>query len=154
MIIDRLEHRGLYAGLGRGIPQALDYLARTDLTQLPDGKQALDGERMYANIQRYKTKPIWQAKWEIHRRYLDVQYIARGAERIGYAPWSEGLAVKEEYDPERDLAFYKAAGVLVPVAAGMFVVLMPQELHAPGLVPAESEAITEVLKVVVKCRWE
>jgi YhcH/YjgK/YiaL family protein len=154
MILDRLENRGHYAGLDVGIPQALDYLARTDFTKLADGKQVLDGERLFAIVQRYQTKPVSQARWEIHRRYLDVQYVACGNERIGYAPWIEGLPVEEAYDAQRDIAFYGASGVLLPVHAGMFAILTPQELHAPCLTPAELNAAGEVLKVVVKCRWE
>lgn len=154
MILERLEHRGLYTGLGLGIPQALDYLARTDFSKLADGKQVLDGDRLFAMVQRYQARPVARARWEIHRRYLDVQYIVRGSERIGYAPYQEGLPVEEAYDAQRDIAFYRAAGVLLPVRAGMFAILTPHELHAPGLAPAEPEATGEVLKVVVKCRWE
>jgi YhcH/YjgK/YiaL family protein len=95
-----------------------------------------------------------QARWEIHRRYLDVQYIVQGGERIGFAPYTEGLKVDEAYDPQRDIAFYFASGVLVPVPAGMFAILTPHELHSPGLVVEDTAAPGDVLKVVVKCRWE
>ena len=154
MILDRIDQRKKYAGLGMGIPDALDYLAQTDFNAISSGKQVIDGERPFAVVQRYRTKPVSDARWEMHRRYLDVQYIARGSERIGYVPWSESLPVEEVYDPERDVAFYEASGVLLPVSAGMFAIFTPDEVHAPCLSPGESTPAGEVLKVVVKCLWE
>jgi YhcH/YjgK/YiaL family protein len=154
MILDTINQRKKYDGLAMGIPQALDYLAQTDFNTLPDGKQAIDGDRLFAIVQRYKTKPFSEARWEMHRRYIDVQYIARGSERMGYLPWSESLPVQETYDPARDVAFYAASGVLLPVSAGMFAIFAPDEVHAPCLSPAEPELPGDVLKVVVKCLWE
>jgi biofilm protein TabA len=154
VILDRIERRALYRGFGMGIPEALDYLARTDFTKLPNGKQVIDGDRLFAVVQRYPTKPVAQARWELHRRYIDIQYVAQGSERIGYALWTDRLPVEEDYNPERDAAFYSASGTLVPVSAGIFAVLTPDEVHAPCLAPAEPEFAGEVLKVVVKCRWE
>jgi YhcH/YjgK/YiaL family protein len=154
MILDRLDRRDLYAGVGLGIPEALEYLAKTDFHSLPDGKQAIDGDRLFAVVQRYTAKPLSQARWEMHHRYLDVQFIACGSERIGYVPWSETLPIQESFDPARDVAFYETSGVLLPISAGMFVVFTPDEVHAPCLAPAEPELAGEVLKVVVKCLWE
>jgi biofilm protein TabA len=154
MIFDRLDRGDVYARIGLGIPEALEYLAKTDFSALPVGKQAIDGDRLFAVVQRYKTKPLADARWEMHRRYIDVQYVARGGERIGYVPWSESLRVQEAYDEQKDAAFYEATGVLLPVAAGMFAIFTPDEVHAPCLTPAEPEPAGEVLKVVVKCLWE
>jgi len=109
---------------------------------------------MFALVQRYKTKPVSEARWEKHQRYMDVQYVVSGAERIGYAAFTEGLRVVEAYDPQRDIAYYHSSGVLVPLSAGMFAIFTPNELHAPCLEPVEPEIAGEVLKVVVKCRWE
>jgi biofilm protein TabA len=154
MILDRLDRRDLYARVGLGIPEALEYLAKTDFRSLPDGKQTIDGDRLFAVVQRYTAKPLAQARWEMHRRYLDVQYIACGSERIGFVPWSEALPVQEAFDPARDVAFYETSGVLLPVSGGMFAVFTPDEVHAPCLAPAEPEVAGEVLKIVVKCLWE
>jgi YhcH/YjgK/YiaL family protein len=153
MIFDRIGQRKNYDGLGSGIPEALEYLAKTDFTALESGKHVIDGDRLFAVVQRYKTKPTAEARWEMHRRYLDVQFLALGSERIGYAPWDESLPVVEAYRAERDAAFYAASGVLLPLSAGSFAVFAPEEVHAPCIVFADSEPAGEVLKVVVKCLW-
>lgn len=154
MIIDRLERRGLYASIGRGIPEALEFLAKTDVSALANGKHVIDGERLFAMVQRYKTKPVAEGRWEMHKKYIDVQYVAAGSERIGFAPLTDDSPVDEAYDPSRDVAFYKMSGVLLPVSAGMFAVFTPNEVHAPCLSPDGPESAGEVLKVVVKCLWE
>ncbi len=86
-----------------------------------------------------------------HRRYLDVQYVAEGTERIGYAPLTEQWKVVEPYDEAKDVAFYDARGDLIEVPAGSFAIFGPQDIHAPGLVGGTLPVVRGVLKVVVKC---
>ena len=154
MIVDRIENVKLYEGFGHGVPEALSYLTRTDLAKLPNGKQEIDGDRLYAVVQRYCPKPIAQARWEFHQRYLDVQFIARGAEWIGYAPWDDKTPIAQPYDPQKDAGFASASGVMVPVSTGMFAVFLPREIHAPSLAVDGAESGADVLKIVMKCRWE
>jgi len=154
MIVDRIENAKLYKGFGHGVHEALDYLARTDLVKLPNGKQEIDGDRLFAVVQRYQAKPVAQARWEFHQRYLDVQFIARGSERIGYAPWDDKVPIAQPYDPQKDAGFASASGVMMPVSTGMFAVFMPNEIHAPSLAVEGAESGEEVLKIVMKCRWE
>jgi biofilm protein TabA len=119
---------------------------------LPEGKHVIDGERIFALVQRYHPKPAGEATWEAHRRYIDVQYIVEGAERIGYAALGDGLKVTTPYDAEKDAAMFDARGDLFEVPAGAFAIFMPQDVHAPGLLSSTSVGIATVKKVVVKCR--
>jgi YhcH/YjgK/YiaL family protein len=154
MIVDKLENRGAYKNLGSGIPEALEYLAKTDFSKIPLGKHEIDGDRCFVIVQCYEPKPISEAKWEYHRKYLDVQFMVRGDERMGYAPQDNSLPVEAEYSPEKDAGLYKASGPLVPVSAGMFAIFLPEEIHAPCLSDNDVGPGKEVIKVVVKCRWE
>jgi YhcH/YjgK/YiaL family protein len=151
MIFDLLQNRGFYRGWHSQIADALEYLANADFTVVPDGKYELDGRRMFAIVQRYRPKPLENIAWEAHRKYIDVQYIAAGAERMGWTPLDPVFPVTQIYDPERDIAFYDARGDLFTVTAGRFVVFAPHDLHAPGLVLDPPAEANEVLKVVVKC---
>ena len=152
MIVDRLENAGLFRPLGTEIALALDYLCRTDFAQTPNGRYELDGDRVFALVQRYQTKPRAEARWEAHRQYLDVQYVAEGIERIGYAPLDIGLAVGQAYDSQKDVIFYDVQGDFVTLRAGSFAVFNPCDVHAPGVASEAPEAAAEVCKVVVKCR--
>ena len=151
MIVDRLENADVYRGLDTRIAAALDWLRRTDVSSLADGKHVLDGERLFAIVQRYRPKPAAEARWEAHRLYTDVQYLAAGAERMGWAPLSEALPVTQPYDPQKDVVFFDARGELLTVCQGQFTIFFPRDVHAPGLA-GEVASGEEVVKVVVKCR--
>ena len=84
---------------------------------------------------------------------LDIQYIISGNEYIGYTPLSE-VAPLTEYDDEKDIYFFKgqpAHGCFVPMSAGRFMVLGPQDAHMPCVTQTVPE---EVRKIVVKVAVE
>ena len=152
MILDRLENAGRHDALGADVALAFDYLRRTDFSQLPEGRYELDGDRVYAMVQRYQPKPLAEALWEAHRRYLDVQYLAEGSERMGCAPLDDELPVQQNYDPQKDAALYHADGEFFVIHAGSFAIFTPHDVHAPGLAVDGSDVSGRVCKVVVKCR--
>ena len=148
MIIDVLKNAALYKKLDRGLGRALDYLAKSELAMIEPGRYELDGDHLYVLVQRYETKPREAGIWEAHRRYVDVQYVAEGAESMGYA-YLGCLKVTQEYAPDKDCVLLAGQGDFVTVRAGTFVVFFPEDAHMPGIacsVPAP------VLKVVVKVR--
>lgn len=151
MILDRLEHACMYRPLSVEIARALDYLQQTDLAALADGRYELDGERLFAIVQRYRPKPVAEAMWEAHRRYVDVQYIVSGCERMGIAFLRSDLPVQQPYDPHKDIIFFETTGDLITVPAGSFTIFTPHDIHAPSLAPAAGEPDAPVCKVVVKC---
>jgi YhcH/YjgK/YiaL family protein len=51
------------------------------------------------------------------------------------------------YSAERDVAFYTGQGDWLTLAAGMFAVFFPQDVHRPG---AQAGPPTVVKKVVMK----
>jgi YhcH/YjgK/YiaL family protein len=151
MIKDRLENAAAYSRLGAGIAKALEFLRTTDCTRLAPGKYEIDDQRVFAVVQRYQPKPAEQASWEAHHRYIDVQYVAEGDERMGVLSLTPDLPVAKPYDPHTDLIFYQARGDLLTFQAGEFAIFTPRDVHAPGLA-IDSAAAGEVLKVVVKVR--
>ncbi len=150
MVIDRLERAPLYAGLSAGIQMGLKWLQEADFESMPDGRYAIDGDNVYAIVQRYRTRGPEACRWEAHRRYIDIQYVAGGGEQIGWAP-VEALQPDTPHDSERDLAFFTGHGAILPVPAGTFVILHPADAHRPCLALG---APSDVLKVVVKVLCE
>lgn len=146
MIIDRITNAHLYASLSPAFKQAFDYLQQTDLATLANGKYEIDSENMYVSVQEYDTKPKEQGKWEAHRRYIDVQYMIRGTEQIGYAHLA-GLAPAQAYDASRDVAFFSGAGDFSTMQEGSFMILFPEDAHMPCISVNEP---TQVKKAVVK----
>jgi YhcH/YjgK/YiaL family protein len=152
VIFDRLENADQYRSMGANVAMALDYLRRTDFSQMPVGRHEVDGDRVFAIVQRYRPKPLAQIVWEAHRQYIDVQYVAAGSERMGYVPLGDGLRVRQPYNAEKDAILFDADGQLFMVSAGQFAIFAPNDVHAPGLATDLPDDAAEVCKVVVKCR--
>jgi len=151
MIHDTLAHAALYASLTPGIAAALNYLRETDLAALPTGKHEIDGKDLIAIVEEYESRPPEKCFWEAHRKYIDVQCVVRGAERMGHAELAR-LTVTQPYLDEKDALKFAdpdGAGSYVTVRAGSFAIFFPHDAHLPGLadgVPAP------VKKVVMKVR--
>ena len=146
MLVDQIRHGDAYACLHVGLAQAFAFLASAPLAALAPGRHAITGDRVFALVQDYLTKPPDTGVWEAHRRYIDVQYVVSGTERLDYAPLDR-LTVTQPYDEAKDVLLLAGEGDRVTAAAGTFVVFFPHDAHMPGLAlggPAP------VRKVVVK----
>jgi YhcH/YjgK/YiaL family protein len=146
MILDELRNASLYRSISPRMAQALDFLRGTDFAGLPPGKHPVDGENVFALVFHNETKPKQGAFWEAHRRYMDVQYLFEGAERMGRADFRT-LKPCAEYDAEKDFLKLKGKGDFFTVPAGTFVVFWPHDAHMPGLAVQEPKPVK---KVVVK----
>jgi biofilm protein TabA len=146
MIVDRLGNRSVDAYVPPRVRQALEYLRAADMSAVPIGRHALDGDRLYAIVQEYVTKPADQCVWEAHRRYIDVQYVVHGAERIGHAPLARS-GERVPYDGERDVALYDPGTQFVTLTAGMLAIFGPDDVHSPGGAVDEPRSVR---KVVIK----
>jgi biofilm protein TabA len=150
MILDRLNNLRQYGALPNGISAAIEYLLKTDFSKTPEGRCELDGDRLFAIVQRYDSRPVAKARWEAHRRYIDVQYIFAGKEQMGHLLLREGLAIATPYNEEGDALFYEGPGTFFPMQPNDVAIFWPQDIHAPGI--AVNDLPAKVQKVVVKCR--
>jgi YhcH/YjgK/YiaL family protein len=149
MVFDKLKNYKLYGNLSAPIAKALALAAETDFAEIADGKYPLDSDRLYYMVQRYKTAPLLD-KIEAHRKYIDIQLLAKGTERIGYID-SKGLKQAVEYSDEKDVEFF-----LVPkditflnMSQGAFAIFWPHDAHMPG---RQIDKTQDVLKIVFKIR--
>ena len=149
MILITLAEADAIAALEPGIAAGLRWLRAFD-PALPDGRHGVDGDDVFALVSSYDTGPATEKRFETHRVYLDVQYVASGAERILHAP-AAGLEVETPYDEAKDIAFYadpRASSSLL-LRAGDLAVFYPSDAHKPGCMAGGRDAVR---KVVVKVR--
>lgn len=146
MIIDHIRNASSCGGINPGIRRALEYLAQDDVADLVPGRYDIEGDRIFALVQRYETKPPEEGVWEAHRRYIDVQFVAAGVEGMAYAPIAN-LTVTQPYAPDKDVELLAGSGDFVTVSTGMFTVFFPQDAHMPCLACKASQPVA---KVVVK----
>lgn len=146
MIVDRLGQSDQYNGLHPRLVRALEFLRREDLMALPLGRIELEGDLLFALVQEYTTKDAAQCRWEAHRKYHDVQFVARGVERIGVCH-IDFMQVEQPHDAERDVAFFRGEGDFITLRAGSFAIFAPQDVHLPCTVAGQPELVR---KIVIK----
>jgi YhcH/YjgK/YiaL family protein len=146
MVLDKLSNAEKYFGLGDRIKKALLYIKENDFGKIPDGKYEIDGNKIYASVMRYESKPVEKGSWEVHRKYIDVQYVAGGKEKMGYANLAK-LNVSQEYVEEKDIMMLTGDGDFFLAEEGTFAIFYPADGHMPGMAAASPQ---KVLKVVVK----
>lgn len=92
--------------LPAAIEQALDFLRTTDFRQLSPGVKEIDGKNIFAQILDLTTRAVPENKPEVHRRYLDIQFLAWGEEKIGIAIDTGHNEISESLLEQRDIIFY------------------------------------------------
>ena len=151
MLTTNLSLAEKYNYLDEKFKKAFAFLRRTDLDTLPMGNMPIDGEEVYASVQSYTTMAAADCPFESHKNYFDVQYVVMGEEAFGYAPVAL-LTPSMDYDPARDLIFYKepAESGVVQLKAGDFAIVPPEDGHAPRRMSPSGSC--SVKKIVVKVR--
>lgn len=124
------------------------YLKETDLAALKPGKYLIDDENVFATVTEGPTKDTSQTRWESHKIYLDIHYVISGKEMLGIAPFSSATPVTD-FDPVKDIGFYKAKGKYYPSREGTFFIIFPPEAHCGG---NKVEGYDTVKKIVIKIR--
>ena len=152
MIFDQIDSAGMYSGLGERIAAGLALLSDEHVLNAPLGKHEVQGQDVFFILMEYTSKPVAEAKPEIHRTYMDIQCVLSGQEYIGYTPL-EGLTVAAPYDSQKDVALYavEPKQTLLRLTPGMFAIFWPNEPHAPCIA---IDAPAPVKKIVVKVRME
>ncbi|HEY7789287.1 MAG TPA: YhcH/YjgK/YiaL family protein [Vicinamibacterales bacterium] len=145
MVFDRLIQAPRYYGLSVLIARGLTYLRETDLDALDEGRHEIDGAALYVTVIDGQSAPNAQGFWEAHRRYIDIQYLQRGEDRMGYSPLSRLEA--GEYDESRDLVRASGQGTFLDMSAGDFAIFWPEDAHMPGIAP---DRPAPVRRIVVK----
>ena len=97
-----------------------------------EGQYEIAGKDCFVMIQnvqsRGKSKPFVEA----HNKYLDVQIVLEGKDEIGWKDRATCHDVWQEYGAENDAALWNdAADFFVPVMPGQFLILFPEDAHAP-----------------------
>jgi YhcH/YjgK/YiaL family protein len=148
MIIDKLSNSHLYLGLGDGISKAFSYLKETDFFKMELGKYEINGENIFALVNEYNTKDETEGKLEAHKKYIDVQFVAKGSELMGYAPL-ENQKVIEDYNEQNDITFFSGDKSFIKIDEGMFAIFFPTDVHLPGI---KVNKKSYVKKIVIKVK--
>jgi biofilm protein TabA len=148
MILDNLINSKKYFSIHPHFEKAFTFLQNLDFKKLSEGKYIIDGDEIFVLISRYKTVSKEEKKWESHRKYIDIQYLAKGKEKIGFSDFSL-LKEETEYVGNDDYQLFSGNGDFFTLHKANFAIFFPVEPHKPGCIFENSET---VVKVVIKVK--
>lgn len=153
MIFGSIDHADeICRWLPAPLQTAVKHLKATDFGALPAGNYDLQGKDIYVQVIDLTTKPVSETRPEVHRKYIDVQFLWSGRERIGVASDTGNNQVSEDLLAERDLLFYSGAEneSTLEMRPGNFAVFFPTDVHRPACQADGPQAIRKVvMKVAV-----
>ncbi|EBG6080176.1 DUF386 domain-containing protein [Salmonella enterica] len=135
--------------LPSAIEQALDFLRNTDFRTLEPGVVEIDGQNIFAQIIDMTTRDAAENRPEVHRRYLDIQFLAWGEETIGVAIDTGNNQISESLLEQRDIIFYHDSEheSFIEMIPESYALFFPQDVHRPG---CNKSIATPIRKIVVK----
>jgi biofilm protein TabA len=129
--------------------KAFAFLKAQDLQTIAKGKYPIDGDNVFASVTEDPSKDFDKTNWESHRKYIDVQCVLVGEERMGKWPVAEVTSITKPYDEAKDVANYIAPGKFYNIPGGTFIIFFPGEAHRPNITPGGNKVVK---KLVIKVR--
>ena len=145
MIICPWKEIARYTAVIPGLEEAMQAVAALESFE-PTTVPLSGGNKIL--VQQGTTKCAEGQLLEAHRQYLDIQYIVKGRETMGWAP-VDTLTLSGEFNEQKDKGMYTGKNYPLEIAEGYCYVVYPEDAHAPGTYLAESG---EVTKLVIKLK--
>lgn len=153
MIIDSIQAFDRYVGLNPLFPKVAEFLRTADLNSLPTGITKIQGDDLFINVQEAPAKTRKEARFETHRRMIDIQVPFNGSEEYGWAPAASlPLATYDEaidmtlHDPAAPKTPEDVAHTYFSLRPGQFAIFFPEDGHAPAITP------TGLRKAIIKVK--
>ena len=135
---------------------ALAFLKNHDLTAHETGKfdLTLDNIHMILQVLDLETKNRHELLPEIHRKYIDVQFLCSGGPENAayYNDDGNNIIHQDLLNSQRDICFYEnnpnVREGLIPMEIGSFAVYFPWDVHVPAI--AVDDMPTKIRKIVIK----
>ena len=97
MIYDKLTHIDLYKGLSQDLYLGLEFL-KDATPDMENGVHVLN-PRVKTIVSEYETRKENENGHEAHRKFIDIQYVLQGVEKVSCLPidmLKETIPYKEE----------------------------------------------------------
>ena len=129
--------------------KAFMFMKNNDLSKLEPKRHDIDGNNLYALVSEYLSKNEDSARFEAHKKYIDIQYVISGIEQMAVAPLSMKKEVITPYDETKDIEFMTVSeSTSYKATPDRFFLFFPSDIHRPGVRVNENSQIKKlVLKV-------
>jgi YhcH/YjgK/YiaL family protein len=148
MIFDKLSNIDFYNGLSEDIYQGLLFIKQAN-PDIAKGVYQLS-PRVKAIVSEYETQRESVCGFEAHKRFIDIQCVLKGSEKVCYMP-IEKLEETQPYNDENDAAFYSTdeQPQELIIGDGYFAIFFPQDGHMPQLCVDKPQIVK---KIVIKIK--
>ena len=134
-----------YAPVIPGLEEAVAAVAAMESYE-PRTIQLSDGNKIL--VQQGTTKAAEGQLLEAHRNYLDIQYIVKGKEVMGWADLAD-CKLEGEFNETKDVGKYSGDFEYMTINEGVCYVAFPEDAHMPG---RHLDVPNDFVKVVVKLK--
>lgn len=151
MIIDSLENTAAYICIHPLFEKAFAYIKSINPEDMEPGIYTIEEGTIRAIFsEQYGVAEARSVQeFECHNQHIDIQLCIRGRERFGWRPRATCVHPADLYDAEKDVLIYNdEPTTFFELCAPQFVILFPEDVHAP-LIAADNQLIK---KVVIKVR--
>jgi YhcH/YjgK/YiaL family protein len=132
--------------------KAFAFMKNTDLTKIEVKRHDIDGDNLYVLVSQYTTKNQEDAKFEAHRKYVDIQYVISGNEQMGCVPYVLKDVVSQEYSDAKDIEYFSVKSPkLYKADPKRFFLFFPEDAHMPSIKDGNN---SPVKKAVVKLKLD
>lgn len=147
MIIDSLANASRYYSLHPVFSRAFSLLQDRKWAAQKPGTYEIDKKDLYAMIMSMQGRSKRNAKLEIHRQYIDIQYTVSGEDIMGWKALQKCAHPIEAYNAEKDYRLYSdKPSTWFSVPSGHFVIFFPEDAHSPLC------GVSQINKIVIKVR--
>ncbi len=148
MIIDKLNRWERVVGMHPAFKMVFDFIGRTDFSHMPAGRIALDGEKVFINLDEPEGTTREEQVLEVHRRYIDIHVPLDAVEEVGWKPLEEIEHFSVAYDATLDRAFSDdRPRFYASVRPGEFCIVFPEDGHAPAIAPHPFRKLVAKIRV-------
>ena len=95
MIFSSIKNGDSFEKYPAAIQTALEYLKSHDFAAMEPGVYEIQGKDIYAQVFDAMTEDVADRRPESHEKYLDVQFLVSGRERLGFTKNTGNYKVAE-----------------------------------------------------------
>lgn len=151
MIFTNMNDEVQNKSLAKDIQFCIEYAKRNGnkILSLVHGSYDVGYNDIKMNVGKYFTKSENEKFWESHKKYLDVQIMINGNEKVAISN-IRNMEVKS-FDSEKDLVILEGEKEFdVVMKTGDVLVFFPNDVHKPELNISETDNSGSIRKIVTK----
>lgn len=151
MIITNVNNEIQNKSLAKDIRFCIEFAKKNEnkILSLVNGSYDVGYNNIKMNLGKYFTKKENEKFWESHKKYLDVQIMINGTEKVAINDIRD-MEVKS-FDEEKDLTILEGDKAFdIIMKTGDVLVFFPNDVHKPELNVSENDDSGNIRKIVTK----